>query len=129
VTQHDRRHVYNQYCIRVGHGQRDRVLAGLRARKIGCNIYYPKPLHLQTCFADLGYEPGSLPLAEQAALETLALPIYPELMDEQQERVVRGIAEALGRTPRRTLQSRIPRPKFLAASLRASLIKDAGDAL
>jgi dTDP-4-amino-4,6-dideoxygalactose transaminase len=129
VTQHDRRHVYNQYCIRIQGGQRDKVLAGLRARKIGCNVYYPKPLHLQTCFADLGYEPGSLPLAEQAALETLALPIYPELLEEQQERAVRAIAEALGRTPRRTLQSRIPRPKFLTGSLRGSLIKDADNAL
>jgi dTDP-4-amino-4,6-dideoxygalactose transaminase len=127
VTQHDRRHVYNQYCVRIAGGERDKVLAGLRARQIGCNVYYPKPLHLQTCFADLGYQPGSLPLAEQAARESLALPIYPELTDEHQERVVRGIAEALGRSPRRSMQNRIPRPKFLAASLRASLIKDAGD--
>jgi dTDP-4-amino-4,6-dideoxygalactose transaminase len=129
ATQHDRRHVYNQYCVRIGGGERDKVLAGLRARQIGCNIYYPKPLHLQKCFADLGYEPGSLPLAEQAARETLALPIYPELTEENQERVVRGIAETLGRNPRRSMQSRIPRPKFLSASLRASLIKDAGDEL
>jgi dTDP-4-amino-4,6-dideoxygalactose transaminase len=117
VTQHDRRHVYNQYCVRVRGGERDKVLAGLRARQIGCNVYYPKPLHLQPCFADLGYHPGSLPLAEQASRETLALPIYPELTEAQQERVVRGIAEALGQTPRRSLQSRIPRPKFLSAGI------------
>lgn len=127
VTQHDRRHVYNQYCIRVGGGERDKVLAGLRARQIGCSVYYPKPLHLQTCFAELGYEPGSLPLAEQASRETLALPIYAELTEEQQERVVRGIAEALGRTPKRSLQSRIPRPKFLSAPVRASAAGHAGD--
>lgn len=126
-TQHDRRHVYNQYCIRVGGGERDKVLAGLRARQIGCNVYYPKPLHLQTCFAELGYQPGSLPIAEQASRETLALPIYPELSESQQERVVRGVAAALGRTPRRTLQSRIPRPKFLSAPVRASVERYAGD--
>jgi dTDP-4-amino-4,6-dideoxygalactose transaminase len=124
VTQHDRRHVYNQYCVRIAGGQRDKVLAGLRARKIGCNIYYPKPLHLQTCFADLGYQPGSLPIAEQAARETLALPIYSELTEGQQERVVRGLAEALGRTPRRTLQSRIPRPKFLSTPIHARVANE-----
>lgn len=115
VTQHDRRHVYNQYCVRIAEGRRDEVLAGLRARQIGCNIYYPKPLHLQTCFQSLGYRPGSLPCAEAASRETLALPIYPELTEEQQERVVRGVAESLGRTPKRSLQRRVPQPKFLAA--------------
>lgn len=119
VTQHDRRHVYNQYCVRVAGGKRDQVLAGLRERKIGCNVYYPKPLHLQTCFAELGYQPGSLPEAEQASRDSLALPIFPELTEAQQERVVTGIAESLGRTPTRSLQSRIPRPKFLSAGVRA----------
>jgi dTDP-4-amino-4,6-dideoxygalactose transaminase len=121
VTQHDRRHVYNQYCIRIAGGDRDKVVAGLRARQIGCNIYYPRPLHLQPCFANLGHRQGRFPLAEQAALESLALPISPELTEEQQEQVVRGIAEALDRTPRRTLQSRIPRPKFLSAGVRSGV--------
>jgi dTDP-4-amino-4,6-dideoxygalactose transaminase len=121
ATQHDRRHVYNQYCIRVAGGQRDKVLGELRAKNIGCNIYYPKPLHLQTCFADLGYQPGSLPHAEAASRESLALPIYAELTIEQQEQVVRSIALALGRTPRRSLQSRLPRPKFLSAPAHANV--------
>jgi len=120
ATRHDRRHVYNQYVVRVGGGQRDKVLAELRARQIGCNIYYPKPLHLQTCFADLGYQPGSLPHAEAASRESLALPIFAELTIEQQEHVARNIALALGRTPRRSLQSRLPKPKFLSAPAHAN---------
>jgi dTDP-4-amino-4,6-dideoxygalactose transaminase len=117
-TQHDRRHVYNQYCVRVSGAQRDKVLTGLRECKIGCSVYYPKPLHLQTCFADLGYKAGQLPHSEQASRDSLALPIFSELTDEQQERVVRGIAEALGRAPQRSMQSRIPRPKSLSSSMR-----------
>lgn len=115
ATEPDRRHVYNQYCVRITDGRRDEVLAGLRARGVGCTIYYPKPLHLQTCFSSLGYRPGSLPEAERAARETIALPIYPELPEEQQERVVRSLAEALGRDPRRSLQSVLPRPKYLSS--------------
>lgn len=118
VTQHDRRHVYNQYCVRIADGQRDKVLTSLRERKIGCSIYYPKPLHLQPCFAGLGYRAGDLPHSEQASRDSLALPIYAELTEEQQERVVRGIAEALGRTPQRSLQNRIARPKFLSSGVR-----------
>jgi dTDP-4-amino-4,6-dideoxygalactose transaminase len=122
TTLPDRRHVYNQFCVRVGGGRRDEVLAGLRERQIGCTIYYPKPLHLQTCFAGLGYRPGSLPEAERASRETIALPVYPELTDEQQERVVRGIALALGREPRRSLQSVLPRPKFLSSGIRTGAL-------
>lgn len=127
ATLHDRRHVYNQYCIRVAGGQRDQVLAGLRERRIGCSVYYPKPLHLQTCFADLGGEPGSLPNAELASRESLALPIYSELTEEQQERVVQGIAESLGRKPVRSQQNRVPRPKFLSAGIRARAERTAGE--
>jgi dTDP-4-amino-4,6-dideoxygalactose transaminase len=120
ATALDRRHVYNQYCIRVAGGRRDKVLTGLRQRQIGCSVYYPKPLHLQTCFAELGYRAGSLPEAERASLETLALLIFPELTGQQQERVVSAIAESLGREPRRSLQNVLPRPKFLSAGTRVT---------
>lgn len=82
------RHVFNQYCIRVKHGRRDQVMQQLRAAKIGCAVYYPKPLHVQTCFKHLGYEPGQFPQAETASREILALPSYPELPTADQDRVV-----------------------------------------
>ena len=104
-----RRHVYNQYCVRIGRGLRDTVLADLRAQKIGSTIYYPRPLHLQPCFADLGYGPGDFPEAESAASEVLALPITPELTPEQQTNVVRAIAASIGEqaasSPTATLKS------------------------
>jgi dTDP-4-amino-4,6-dideoxygalactose transaminase len=92
----DCRHVYNQYTIRVKDGRRDAVLASLRSQQIGAAIYYPIPLHLQECFASLGYKKGDLPASEAAAAEVLSLPVFPELGAERQELVVRGIARALG---------------------------------
>lgn len=83
----DRRHVFNQYCIRVENGRRDHVMQQLKAAKIGCAVYYPKPLHLQTCFKHLGYEQGQFPEAEAASKDILALPIYPELPATDQQRV------------------------------------------
>lgn len=95
----DRVHIYNQYTVRVRGGQRDAVLQSLREADIGAAIYYPIPLQLQECFQHLGYKPGDLPESEMAAAEVLALPIYPELTVAHQERVVCGLAEALGRVP------------------------------
>ena len=84
-------HIYHQYVIRVQ--DRDKLRAFLGGRGIGAEIYYPIPLHLQTCFAYLGYTPGSLPEAERAALDVLALPIFPELREDEQRQVVESIAE------------------------------------
>jgi dTDP-4-amino-4,6-dideoxygalactose transaminase len=88
-------HVYNQFVIRVPGPLRDTLRAELAARRIGTEIYYPIPLHLQDCFASLGHEMGDFPHSEAAANETLALPMYPELTEEAQRYVVASIAQSL----------------------------------
>ncbi len=88
--------VWNQYTIRIPDGRRDELQQYLAARKIGSAIYYPVPLHLQECFAELGYQPGSLPATEQAAAEVLSVPIYAELTVSGQDRTIQAIAEFLG---------------------------------
>jgi dTDP-4-amino-4,6-dideoxygalactose transaminase len=88
-------HVYNQYVIRVPALLRDPLREYLTARQIGTEIYYPIPLHLQVCFEALGHKAGDFPNAESAAQETIALPIYPELSDEQQRFVVGSIRQYL----------------------------------
>jgi dTDP-4-amino-4,6-dideoxygalactose transaminase len=89
------RHVWNQYTIRVPHGQRDALRKRLSEQQIGSEIYYPVPLHQQECFARLRYADGSLPETERAASEVLSLPIYPNLTAAAQARVVDAIAEFL----------------------------------
>ena len=84
-------HVYNQYVIRSD--DRDALRDYLQEHGVPTAIYYPEPLHLQPAFAYLGYTKGSMPEAEKACLNSLALPIYPELPAEDQERVVRSIAD------------------------------------
>jgi dTDP-4-amino-4,6-dideoxygalactose transaminase len=86
-------HVYNQFVVRVPSASRDSLRAHLTTRKIGTEIYYPIPLHLQVCFASLGHKPGDFPISEAAALETIALPMYPELTDEALRHVVSSIGE------------------------------------
>jgi dTDP-4-amino-4,6-dideoxygalactose transaminase len=86
-------HVWNQYTVRVTDGRRDALHKYLTDRKIGSAIYYPVPLHLQKCFAALGYEEGSLPVTEQACREVLSLPVYPELTAAEQEAVIEAIVE------------------------------------
>jgi len=83
-------HIFNQYTILAD--RRDSLRDWLKGHGIGCEIYYPVPLHLQECFANLGYGPGDMPVSDDAAARAVSLPIYPELTAEMQEYIVEMIA-------------------------------------
>ena len=89
ITAPGNTHIYNQYVLRVE--RRDELQAHLNAHQIGNAIYYPIPIHLQECYDILGYQETDFPAAEQAAAETIALPVYPELTRAQQDDVIETI--------------------------------------
>jgi dTDP-4-amino-4,6-dideoxygalactose transaminase len=86
---------YHLYVVR--HPRRDDLKKHIEAHKIGCALHYPLPLHLQKCYASLGYKEGDFPVAEKAARECLSLPIYPELTNAQVQRVAQVIKEFFGK--------------------------------
>ncbi|HUM04378.1 MAG TPA: DegT/DnrJ/EryC1/StrS family aminotransferase [Terriglobales bacterium] len=88
------RHIFNQFVIRST--SRDQLQAFLKSKGVGSEVYYPVPMHIQDCFAYLGVKAGAFPESEKAAKESLAIPVYPELNDEQAEYVVEKIAEFAG---------------------------------
>jgi dTDP-4-amino-4,6-dideoxygalactose transaminase len=89
VTEPGNEHIFHQYTLRAE--RRDALQAHLKAQGIGHAVYYPVPLHLQNCFAHLGYRAGRLPHAERSALDVISLPIYPELSDAQRDAVVDAV--------------------------------------
>ena len=87
--------IYNQYTVRAQ--RRDELQAHLKERGVGCSVYYPLPLHLQPCFAYLGYREGQFPESERAAREVLSLPVFPELTAAQRDAVVDAVRSFYGR--------------------------------
>jgi len=92
IARRDRKHTFNQYVVRVTDGSRDALVQHFQSRGIGCEVYYPRPVHLQDCVRHLGHAAGDFPISEAASREVLALPIFPEITPEQQSRVIQTIA-------------------------------------
>jgi dTDP-4-amino-4,6-dideoxygalactose transaminase len=92
------RHIWNQFTLRVP-GRRDALQAFLKDRGIGTEVYYPRPLHVQECFAYLGYRPGDMPQAERASAEALSIPIFPELTPVQIDETVAAIRAFFAQAP------------------------------
>ena len=88
--------VWNQYTIRALNGKREFLQNELKDKGVNTAVYYPRPLHLQPVYQSLGYHPGHLPVAEQACEEVLSLPMFPELSEEQQDRVVYSVKKVMG---------------------------------
>jgi dTDP-4-amino-4,6-dideoxygalactose transaminase len=96
-----RRHTFNQYVVRVEDGRRDALAAHLKKSGIGYEVYYPMPLHTQECLGFLGHREGDFPVAEAACKSVLALPMFPEISEEQQDRVIQACAAIGARSLRR----------------------------
>jgi dTDP-4-amino-4,6-dideoxygalactose transaminase len=111
----NRRHVFNQFTTRITNGRREEVIRSMKEQQIGCAVYYPVPLHMQKCFAYLGYQMGDLPEAERASAEVLSLPIYTELPEAHLDRIVEGLCTALGRQSTLTFPTATPVPQRRAA--------------
>jgi len=94
-----RNHIFHQYTLRTLQDVRNSLQEFLKKNGIGCEVYYPLPLHLQECFAYLGYKKGDMPVSEKAAESVLSLPMYPELTDEKQKYIVDKIREFYGNKP------------------------------
>ncbi|MBP3959357.1 DegT/DnrJ/EryC1/StrS family aminotransferase [Gemmata sp. G18] len=101
IAMPDRRHTYNQYVVRVPSNHRDALVKYLKENGVGVEVYYPLSLHQQECFKYLGYRTGDFPTSEESAGGVLALPIFPEITEAQQERVVDVCTSYLRQTVRR----------------------------
>lgn len=88
--------IYHQYTVTAP--ERDKLKEFLTENQIGSAVFYPKPLHLQDCFKELGYKPGDLPVAERLCDEVLSLPVYPELSSEQIEHVANTVLRYYGKS-------------------------------
>ena len=87
-------HIYHQYVIRLNTSS-EKLIEHLRSKNIDARVYYPIPLHLQKCFKYLGYKKGAFPESEKAALQTAAIPVYPDLTKEEKEHISSSIREFL----------------------------------